>query len=440
MDAVDLTADDDDDHGQAAAAAAQPPPKRQRVGGPAAPAGADPWRADAVQRLHGTIKTIEEARSLMKTGKKQFGRGVAKMQESTDGCAELCREFTSPRSTLPWEQALRMKRAIEVQANDQRRELATHREQGMEEGTIALIQHFTKFSTRLMAIIEGSDSDGATANGAAGAAPAAAAAAAPAAAAPPTGAPGAAVARAAPRPIGGADGGGRLAPPVDVTFANFMALLNAEQRVLLGGKPLTTAAGHATVQWRMQISRADVVDSLLKACGKCRSKKELLCGGTIVKFAGEDGVDGGGLTKEMWTLFRHQLLRPRLTAAAAVTAAASGARPGLSLFTGFIEEETQKKETEKAFVPRVPEAAPPLDRYRELGRALLAVVRDQQVLPSTFAQYVLAYLCAEDALPRADRAAIGTCGSPDTDDEALREVEAVLGVVKALDPDLATNM
>ena len=91
-------------------------------------------------------------------------------------------------------------------------------------------------------------------------------------------------------------------------------------------------------------------------------------------------------------------------------------------------------------MPRVPEAAPPLDRYRELGRALLAVVRDQQVLPSTFAQFVLAYLCAEDAQPRADRAAIGTSGSPDTDDEALQEVEAVLGVVKALDPDLATNM
>ena len=47
MDAVDLTADDDDDDDGQAAAAAQPPPKRQRV--------ADPWRADAVQRLHGTI-------------------------------------------------------------------------------------------------------------------------------------------------------------------------------------------------------------------------------------------------------------------------------------------------------------------------------------------------------------------------------------------------
>ena len=96
MDAVDLTADDDDDDGQAAAAAAQPPPKRQRVAGPPAPAGADTWRADAVQRLHGTIKTIEEARSFMNVGKKQFGRGVAKMQESTDGCAELLADYHLP--------------------------------------------------------------------------------------------------------------------------------------------------------------------------------------------------------------------------------------------------------------------------------------------------------------------------------------------------------
>ena len=57
--------------------------KRQRVAGPPAPAGADPWRADAVQRLAGTIKTIEEARSFMNVGKKQFGRGVA--QHSQNG-------------------------------------------------------------------------------------------------------------------------------------------------------------------------------------------------------------------------------------------------------------------------------------------------------------------------------------------------------------------
>ena len=33
-------------------------------------------------------------------------------------------------------------------------------------------------------------------------------------------------------------------------------------------------------------------------------------GGTVVKFTSEEGVDAGGLSREMWTLLRQQLFRP----------------------------------------------------------------------------------------------------------------------------------
>jgi len=60
------------------------------------------------------------------------------------------------------------------------------------------------------------------------------------------------------------------------------------------------------------------------------------------------------------------------------------------------------------------------ERYSQLGRVLLAVVTNHQVLPRTFAPYVLAYVCGDDAYTLADRAAIGTAGEPSEADAEVR--------------------
>ena len=57
---------------------------------------------------------------------------------------------------------------------------------------------------------------------------------------------------------------------------NFEHLLRAEQRALLQGKPLHKANGQASVRWDVKVDRADVVRSLLAACGRA-TKKTLLC-------------------------------------------------------------------------------------------------------------------------------------------------------------------
>ena len=69
-----------------------------------------------------------------------------------------------------------------------------------------------------------------------------------------------------------------------------------------------------------------------------------------------------------------------------------------------------------------------LDEFRQLGRAIMVIFRQQYTLDQRFASYVLSYLCADDALPLADRAAIGTVGAAATDctaEETLAEVQQV---------------
>ena len=184
---------------------------------------------------------------------------------------------------------------------------------------------------------------------------------------------------------------------------------------------------------------------------------EQACGGPVVHFAdgpagAEIGIDQGGLTRELFTLFRQRLVAP--------------SRGDLALFEGFSSRvgahdggwNAQETTEERGFVPRAGaayETAAMLEKYRLLGRAIFVVVRSGETLSNRFASFVLAYLCAEDALPLADRAAIGTAGSfeavgaaagfdaasfCDSDRRALEEVERVLTVTSALDPELAESL
>ena len=61
------------------------------------------------------------------------------------------------------------------------------------------------------------------------------------------------------------------------------------------------------------------------------------------------------------------------------------------------------------------------------------------MLPSTFAPYVLAYICADDARTLADKAAIGTAGEP-SDLTAEAEAEEALEHMKGLNPEVASSL
>ena len=73
-----------------------------------------------------------------------------------------------------------------------------------------------------------------------------------------------------------------------------------------------------------------------------------------------------------------------------------------------------------------------------VGKLMLKVMVESHFLPRTLACYVVAYICADDAHPLADRAAIGTSGAP-TPEEAEAEADAVLRVVETLDADRARS-
>ena len=60
--------------------------------------------------------------------------------------------------------------------------------------------------------------------------------------------------------------------------------------------------------WKINLKRSDIVCTLLGACGKA-SKRELVSAPTVVKFDGEQGVDQGGLTRDMWSGFREKLFQ-----------------------------------------------------------------------------------------------------------------------------------
>ena len=90
--------------------------------------------------------------------------------------------------------------------------------------------------------------------------------------------------------VGGEDDSSRAAPSWSLVHTAFHALLEAKQQALLQGKPVLRPNGHATLSWNLTVERSAPVRSFLQACGKA-SRKNLLCGGTVVKFVGEDGVD-----------------------------------------------------------------------------------------------------------------------------------------------------
>ena len=139
----------------------------------------------------------------------------------------------------------------------------------------------------------------------------------------------------------------------------FHALLMEAQRRVLQGKPLTKANGNPEVNWKVKAKRPTIVRSFLQACGSA-NKKELVCGNTIVKFqdgpaGAEIGVDQGGLTRELFTLFRQRLLAPLpgdLSLFEGCSASSTSSAPaGGSGGGGAAEEDEQR-----AFVPRAGEA------------------------------------------------------------------------------------
>jgi hypothetical protein len=137
----------------------------------------------------------------------------------------------------------------------------------------------------------------------------------------------------------------------------FHALLTEAQRRVLQGKPLTKANGNPEVNWKVKAKRPTIVRSFLQACGSA-NKKELVCGNTIVKFqdgpaGAEIGVDQGGLTRELFTLFRQRLLAPLpgdLSLFEGCSASSTSSAPAVGS-GGAAEEDEQR-----AFVPRAGEA------------------------------------------------------------------------------------
>ena len=195
----------------------------------------------------------------------------------------------------------------------------------------------------------------------------------------------------------------------EAAHAVFHALLREAQGRVNGGKALLTAHGKPTVRWNLSVDRTQIVRSFLEACGKA-SKKCLGCGATFVKFKNEPGLDQGGPTQELFTLFRRRLLAPPAG--------------DLCLFAGLVGEggDGAGAEDERAFVPRADDSSEiMLDKFRLLGKALFVVVRNDMMLDSRFASYVFWYICApDDAWQLADKAAIGTAGATDSsDDEVL---------------------
>ena len=91
------------------------------------------------------------------------------------------------------------------------------------------------------------------------------------------------------RLVGGHGDPDRAAPSWSLVHSVLHSLLDAKQQALLMGKPLLRPNRRATLSWNLTVDRSSLVRSFLQACGKA-SRKNLLCGGTIVKFTGEDGV------------------------------------------------------------------------------------------------------------------------------------------------------
>ena len=60
--------------------------------------------------------------------------------------------------------------------------------------------------------------------------------------------------------------------------------------------------------WGLKLERGKFLCTLLGrgACGTA-GKRQLVCAPTQVKFLGEPGIDDGGLSREMWSLFRSEL-------------------------------------------------------------------------------------------------------------------------------------
>ena len=274
-------------------------------------------------------------------------------------------------------------------------------------------------------------------------------------------------------------------PSWEKRHANLRAFISINQLAVSKGKPLLKPNLQPAFYWTVKLERDQFMASLLAAVGRA-SKKDLICAGTKVKFVGEDGIDDGGLTRELWTQFRRQLFSqqpaappvftvgarvqalypdPREAAWYDATVASVTKRGGLEVVTvDWDDEDTLHREraprevrllepgaaaapppalfsevfdgaSGSAFVPN---ATADLTAMERVGKLMLKVMVESHFLPRTLACYVMAYICADDAHPLADRAAIGTSGAP-TPEEAEAEADAVLRVVEALDADRARS-
>lgn len=161
-------------------------------------------------------------------------------------------------------------------------------------------------------------------------------------------------------------------------------------------------------------------------CVERATKKELLCAATNVSFVGEEGVDEGGLSREMWAQLRLQLCsRGGSSAAEAAVGGGEAAEAPPKLFEPAWADESG------GWIPSTQAAQADCE---SLGKLLVKVVVESQSLPPQLAAYVLAYICcADEGHAAADKAALGTEGNPD-EEHAEEEAEKVLCVVEQLDP------
>ena len=135
-------------------------------------------------------------------------------------------------------------------------------------------------------------------------------------------------------------------------FGAWQSHLAAEQRGILKGK--------RSPPWVLKLDRGRLIYTLLAACGTA-SKRQLVCAPTEVKFLDEAGIDEGGLSREMWSLFRSELFSYEVG--------------GTRLFEPLSGANS-------AFVPTEGcTSAEQLQSYRMLGRLMAKAVVEQEHLP-----------------------------------------------------------
>ena len=83
-------------------------------------------------------------------------------------------------------------------------------------------------------------------------------------------------------------------------------MLERRVHTCVRGTPAGASKGRRNSPWVLKLDRSNLLCTLLAACGTA-GKRLLVCAPTQVKFTGEAGVDEGGLSREMWALFRAEL-------------------------------------------------------------------------------------------------------------------------------------